>query len=117
MERGRAPLQAPTMKELFTVLAPRDALDRLLGYISPRTKVEYVATCDALDRVLADDIEAPESLPAFPRSTMDGFAVRAADTFGASEGLPAYLTIAGEVLMGHAADVRLQSGQCARIAT
>jgi molybdopterin molybdotransferase len=50
---------------------------------------------------------------------MDGFAVRAADTFGASEGVPAYLEVVGEVLMGHAPGVGLGLGlgQCARIAT
>jgi len=48
---------------------------------------------------------------------MDGFAVRAADTFGASEGLPAYLTVAGEVLMGTAAEVRAGVGEAVRIST
>jgi molybdopterin molybdotransferase len=48
---------------------------------------------------------------------MDGFAVRAADTFGASEGLPAYLQVVGEVLMGRVPELTLGSGQCARIAT
>jgi molybdopterin molybdotransferase len=48
---------------------------------------------------------------------MDGFAVRAADTFGASEGVPAYLEVVGEVLMGRAPSVQLEVGQCARIAT
>jgi molybdopterin molybdotransferase len=67
--------------------------------------------------VLAEDVHAPTDLPTFARSTMDGFAVRAADTFGASEGLPAYLEVKNEVLMGRAADFHLQPGQCARIAT
>jgi molybdopterin molybdotransferase len=48
---------------------------------------------------------------------MDGFAVRAADTFGATEGVPAYLEVVGEVLMGRAPSVELGLGQCARIAT
>jgi molybdopterin molybdotransferase len=71
----------------------------------------------ALDRVLAEDLLAPADLPTFPRSTMDGFAVRASDTYGASEGLPAYLTVVGECLMGQAPTVRLGVSDAARIAT
>jgi molybdopterin molybdotransferase len=103
--------------ELFNVLTPPDALDRLLEHLPPQPRVETIATADALDRVLAEDLVSPSDLPAFPRSTMDGFAVRAADTYGASEGMPAYLTIVGEVLMGHAPRVSLSVGQAARIAT
>ncbi|MHC4392330.1 MAG: molybdopterin-binding protein, partial [Planctomycetota bacterium] len=53
---------------------------------------ERVALDDALGRVLAEDVTAPVDVPAFDRSNMDGFAVRAADTFGASEGEPLTLT-------------------------
>ncbi len=55
-------------------------------------------------RVLFDDVASPEDHPAFARATMDGFAVRAADTFGCSDGLPAYLKISGTVPMGGAFD-------------
>ena len=51
--------------------------------------------------------------PAFPRSTVDGYAVRAADTLGASESLPAYLAVVGEVPMGQAATVEIAAGQTA----
>ncbi len=104
-------------RELFNVHTPDDALRLLLARLPSAAAAERVKTRDALDRVLAEDLSAPGSLPSFPRSTMDGFAVRAADTFGASEGLPAFLEVAGEVLMGRAADVVLQPGACARIAT
>ena len=60
---------------------------------------------------------APEALPAFSRSTVDGFAVRARDTFGASESLPAYLALAGEVPMGAAPGFTLAAGQAALIHT
>ena len=90
-------------RELFNVLTPPDALRRLLEQFARQTgRSEHIATADALDRVLAEDLVSPSDLPSFPRSTMDGFAVRAADTYGASEGLPAYLTVVGEVLMGRA---------------
>jgi molybdopterin molybdotransferase len=103
--------------ELFKVRTPQEALDELLRNLTPRVVAERVRTRDALDRVLAEDLVSPADLPGFPRSTMDGFAVRAADTFGATEGLPAYLQVIGEVLMGRAPDLTLGPGQCTRIAT
>jgi molybdopterin molybdotransferase len=104
-------------RELFNVRTPPDALSVLLGHVPARVEPEEVATADALDRVLAADARSPSDLPTFRRSTMDGFAVRAADTFGATEGLPAYLEIVDEVFMGHPATRALGTGQCARIAT
>jgi molybdopterin molybdotransferase len=76
-----------------------------------------VPTAEALGRVLAEDLRSPSDLPSFPRSTMDGFAVRAADTYGASEALPAYLTVVGEVFMGRQPETRVSIAQAARIAT
>jgi len=104
-------------KELFNVRTPADALQRLLEHLAEAVAVEDIPTRDALDRVLAADLSSPADLPSFRRSTMDGYAVRAADTFGASEGLPAYLTLVGEVLMGEAPTLALQTGECCRIAT
>lgn len=112
-------LQTPDSgpKELFNVLTPPDAYARLEAHLRREARVERVATAEALGRVLAEDLVSPEALPSFPRSTMDGYAVRAADTFGASEGLPAYLGLAGEVFMGRRPEVRVSIGQAARIAT
>jgi molybdopterin molybdotransferase len=104
-------------RELFQVLTPRDAYAALAAHLSPAPRVERVPTAGALDRVLADGLTAPEDLPAFARSTMDGFAVRAADTFGASESLPAYLAIRGEVLMGQPPPGAVPPGEALRIAT
>ena len=59
---------------------------------------------DALRRVTAAPVTAPHPLPGFARSTVDGYAVRAADTYGVSEGLPGYLTVTGAVRMGPAPD-------------
>jgi len=55
---------------------------------------------EAVGLVLDEDIICLENLPPFARSLMDGYAVRAEDTFGASEGLPTYLRLIGEVRMG-----------------
>jgi molybdopterin molybdotransferase len=79
--------------------------------------VATVALTQARGRVLAADVVAPEDLPPHPRSVVDGFAVRAADTFGASEALPAYLAVIGEVLMGRSPEDSLGAGEAMRIPT
>ncbi|TKB25964.1 molybdopterin molybdotransferase MoeA [Desulfopila sp. IMCC35006] len=71
----------------------------------------------AFDRVLAQAVISPEDLPGQARSTMDGFAVRATDTFGASESMPCYLNITGEVLMGTAPAGQVKKGCCYKIPT
>ena len=105
------------MAELFTVLAPAEAYRVLESHLPDGTQAERISAAKALDRVLAEDLISPVDLPDFPRSTMDGFAVRAADTYGASEGLPAYLNMVGEVLMGARASVSVGATQAVRIAT
>jgi molybdopterin molybdotransferase len=105
------------VKELFRVLTPGDALQLLHANLQPRVEAERVPLPRALDRVLAEDLISPIDLPDFARSTMDGFAVRAPDTYGASEGLPAYLNVTGEIFMGTQADMRVGVGETARIAT
>jgi molybdopterin molybdotransferase len=74
-------------------------------------------TAEAVGLVLDEDVVCPTDLPPFDRSIMDGYAVRAEDTFGASEGLPAYLKIAGEVRMGKESGFALAHQQCALIPT
>lgn len=71
----------------------------------------------ARGRVLAGDVVSSEALPGFSRSSMDGFAVQARDTFGASESLPAPLEISGEVIMGVRPVNGIGPGQAARIST
>jgi molybdopterin biosynthesis enzyme len=68
--------------ELFTVVPPQDALDILLTHCAPIARTVTVPLADAFGRVTASVIHAAETLPAFARSTMDGYAVVAADTFG-----------------------------------
>jgi len=72
---------------------------------------------EATGRVLARDLAAPEEVPAFHRASMDGFAVRAGDTFGATPGLPQYLEIRGEVPMGAEPAGKVGPGEAWRIAT
>ena len=105
------------MPEFFNVLAPDAAFEALKPMLTPLDDRDAVLTSSALGRVTADNIRSPEDLPAFKRSTMDGYSVRSRDTFGASEGLPAYLEVIGEVRMGEAADFRLGVGQAAKAYT
>ena len=71
--------------DFFNVLPHEDALDLLLSKITPTQKTELLATNESVGRVTSCEIHSSEDLPAFPRSSMDGYSVRAADTFGASE--------------------------------
>ncbi|KKM11344.1 molybdenum cofactor biosynthesis protein [Clostridiales bacterium PH28_bin88] len=103
--------------ELFKVVTVKEAQDLIRRHWHPQRKTEQVPLTGALAKVLAATITSPGDVPGFDRSTVDGFAVLAADTFGASEGLPSYLEVAGEVAMGQAAGIRLKSGQAAQIAT
>jgi molybdopterin molybdotransferase len=102
-------------REFFTA---RTVSDALAGFRpARRTAVESVALADLLRRVPAADIAAPGALPGFARSTVDGFAVHAADTYGASEGLPSYLDLAGAVRMGTTPAVAVPPGGCVAIPT
>ncbi len=79
--------------------------------------VETVPLTAAIGRVLAETVTADLDVPGFDRSTVDGYAVRAIDTFGASESLPALLTVVGDIRMGSAAGLTLRPGSSARIPT
>ncbi len=105
------------MTEFFDVLPPDEARAAWLAQVTHRAGVETIAPLAALGRVTARAISSPEALPAFARSTVDGYAVRAPDTFGASDSLPAYLAVVGEVPMGQEATVSVEKGQAALIHT
>ena len=106
------------MPEFLTLLPPDDARTLLLSHLSqPKIDSESIAVTSSLGRFTASDIFAPHPLPDFPRTTVDGYAVRAKDTFGASDSLPAYLTLIGEVPMGDSPSFEISTGQCALIHT
>jgi molybdopterin molybdotransferase len=100
------------------VVTPGEALRLLLGNL-PRTSPQekMAAIEDALGMVISRDIVSPENLPPFSRSTVDGFAVKAEDTFGATETMPAYLTVVQEIFMGERPDLSLSKGTAAKIPT
>ena len=106
------------MPEFLTLLPPDEARALLLSHLlQTSTASERIDVPSSLGRVLAEDIIAPQPLPDFQRSTVDGYAIRAQDTHGASDSLPAYLRLTGEVPMGDRPAFEVSVGQCALIHT
>lgn len=102
-------------REFFSV---RTVAEALAGFRPQRrTATESVELTVAGGRVPAQPILAPHDLPGFARSTVDGFALRAHDTYGASEGLPSYLDVGGSVRMGQAPTARARTGVAVQIPT
>jgi molybdopterin molybdotransferase len=101
----------------FKVKTPDEVWEILQDKIHPMPSETVNIGEDILGRVLTEDIASPVDLPGFDRAIMDGFAVRAKDTFGASSGSPAYLNLVGEVKMGETASVKVSSGQAVQVAT
>lgn len=103
------------MKEFFSVTT----LEGVLAYKNDfkRVAAEVIPLTQSLGRVLASDVVAHEDLPQFSRSTVDGYAINAGTSFGASESNPAYVIIRGSVAMGETPDFTIRAGEAARIAT
>ncbi|MEM9775736.1 MAG: gephyrin-like molybdotransferase Glp [Chloroflexota bacterium] len=92
------------------------ALQQVLSLVN-RLPVETVPLEQSAGRILADDVVANDSLPPFDNSGMDGYALKAADTSGASEKKPVYLKVVGEVAAGFVFEGELKRGQAIRIMT
>jgi len=105
------------MPEFLELANPNEALRTFLEAIHGSPRAERVRTEDTLDRVLLRDVVAPSPLPPFARTTVDGYAVRASDTFGASPGMPGYLKVVGEILMGTVPELEIGEGQAVVIHT
>jgi molybdopterin molybdotransferase len=104
-----------TGREFFTT---RTVADAVAGFRPRRrTGTETVPLAAALRRVPAGPVTAQHPLPGFARSTVDGYAVRAADTYGVSEGLPGYLTVTGAVRMGAEPDTAVVPGTAVAMPT
>lgn len=105
--------------ELLSVQAVDEAVTRAAHYFEDHWKkeVEQLPLLEALGRRLADDVISREDVPNFTRSTVDGYAVYAADTQGASEALPALLIDKGAVQMGENTNLVLKPGETAYVPT
>ena len=103
------------MKGFFKVQTP-EQLYRKMDRFRPLS-FEKVGVEKSLHRILSEDIISPIHLPEFPRSTVDGFALRAAGTYGASEKNPAILRMIGEIPMGQVSDIEVKDGETVKVAT
>lgn len=104
--------------DFFQVISLEEAQHRLQQKFSQSNiAIEEVSLLEAQHRFLAEDLAAAENVPDFNRSTVDGYAVKAADTFGAGEALPSLLMAAGAVRMGQRAEMILQKGQAVAVPT
>jgi molybdopterin molybdotransferase len=104
------------LKKLFFTLKTSEEVFKILRGFEPLGE-ETLPLEVSFGRVLSKDILSPEDLPGFSRSSMDGYAVRAKDTFGATESLPALFEVTGEVVMGQVPNLTVGSGQAIKIST
>ena len=104
---------------MFRKLLSLDEAKQILKQnFSPKpVGVERVSLSEAHDRVLAEDVVAPMDVPPFDRSTVDGYAVKAVDTFDADEDRPVALKLCGQVNVGEPPSVIVENGMTAEIVT
>jgi molybdopterin molybdotransferase len=108
-------------KPLFKVSTPNEVITILKDHLNlekiTQNNAEEVDIKITLHRFLAEEIVAPANLPGFNRSTMDGYAIRAEDSFGATDSLPSYLKIIGEIKMGVKPEFKINPGEVVKIST
>lgn len=102
---------------MLSVKTPEEVMALIKSEFVPVAESQSVSLSCAMGRTLAEDIAAQEYVPDFNRSTVDGYALRAGDTFGCTDAIPAILPFQGEVLMGQDAGFVLQGGCCAAVPT
>jgi molybdopterin molybdotransferase len=110
MPRASAAIAPAPVKAFFRVVTSTEAREQLAAF-APKTGVETIPVVDACGRVLAKALTAPTDSPHFHRTNMDGYAVRAKDTFGASASLPMYLKLVGNIEMGKEVKRPLKKGE------
>lgn len=103
--------------KFFQVKTVTETLEIIHKHYGPVRQPVTLPLSQALGMVLAEDIRSTEEVPHFARSTVDGYAVQARDTYGASDSLPAFLDIQGKVEMGKSASLPLKEGQAQGIPT
>jgi molybdopterin molybdotransferase len=101
---------------IYPMLSVEEALERVLSAISPLPE-ERISILEALGRVTSRDVIAPYDIPPHANTAMDGYAVRAADTSGASPESPVQLQVIGELAAGHLPEGKVAPGTAIRIMT
>jgi molybdopterin molybdotransferase len=102
---------------MFNVKSVQETLDIITSEFAIIERIETIPLAESAGRILAEDIVCDQNVPTFNRSSMDGYAVRARDTFGASDTIAVPLTLIGEVKMGMEPAFRLEANQAAAIPT
>ncbi len=105
------------LKPLKTLISFNDAMKILLSHAKNVQDVELVSIEEANGRVLSEEVMAPIDVPHFDRSAMDGYAVKAEDTFGASLHNPVTLELSGSVFPGEIPDAIVEKGKCFKVST
>jgi molybdenum cofactor synthesis domain-containing protein len=105
------------MKPFTELLSFEGALATALENIGPTTTTEVVGLDESVDRVVSKDVVADEEVPRFDRSAMDGYAVIAEDTFGASHEAPRELKLVATLQVADLSTRLLERGECAQVAT
>ncbi|WP_456469143.1 molybdopterin biosynthesis protein [Archaeoglobus sp.] len=106
------------MRKIFRdIVTVNEAIDRLYSFYTPKKQVKEVEIRYAVGRIVAEDVYAKSDVPPFDRATMDGYAVRAEDTFQAEEDNPVRLKIVGVVEAGERSELEVKEGEAAEIAT
>lgn len=103
-------------KDFLRTISASQAMDLILGY-EVEIQTEVISIEDAIGRILGEDIISPENLPPFPRSLVDGYAVKSKDTYGASETNPVLLEKKGTLRVGEEPKVKLGEGECMYVST
>lgn len=104
--------------EMFKVHSVKAAREKLMdNFKNFKLGVEEIDIFEAVGRILGEDIYSKLNVPHFRRSTVDGYAVRSRDTHGASESLPMFLEIIGEVEMGKAANMTVTTDKAVYVPT
>lgn len=101
---------------MSAMISVEEALERILSYVS-LLEPEDSPLLDALGQVIADDVRSGMDIPPLDNTAMDGYAVRAADTAGASENSPVALRVAGELAAGYVYEGEVAAGEAVRIMT
>ncbi len=105
------------MREFKRLTPYREALRLLLDDLSEVDEVEEIPLKEALGRVLAEDVASPIDSPPFDRSAVDGYALRAEDTFSAREYSPVELRVIDEIVAGEESKAKVESGTAVKLMT
>lgn len=105
------------MGDFLKVVQLQDARDKLEEYWTPEIKNMTIPIEDAFNRILLKDVKSEIDLPPFNRSTVDGYAIKASDSFGAEEDDPVKLVRVGEIHAGDDSIIQVRKSECIEIST